>query len=232
MKHLTVVQHTQSEFLGLLEDHFEGRQIRFGYHRPFTSDGELPHPDIVGDGLVLLGGGPWGTATDGHIIPTLDEEITLARTCLMLQKPIIGIGLGAQILAIAADGSAEQSPLVFTTTDMIRTDPEALNGYLPETAPNIVYMRDRPVPPTYARILAVDEAGAPALFQIGENAFGFTGHPGVKPAMIEDLIMEFIEAPDDPGPGLEALRAGKTRVEDALVPIMTGLVQLTKLMQN
>ena len=94
MKYLTVVQHTQSEYLGLIEDHLEGRRIRFGYARPFTADGTLPHPDLIGDGLVLLGGGPWGTAGDRDV-PTLDDEITLARTCLMLEKPVIGIGLGA-----------------------------------------------------------------------------------------------------------------------------------------
>lgn len=232
MKFLSVVQHTQSEYLGLLEDHLEGRQIRFGYHRPFTAGGGLPNPDVVGDGLILLGGGPWGTASEGHLVPTLDEEITLARTCLMLEKPVIGIGLGSQILAIAADGKSAPAPLSFSIGDMTRKEPDALNGYLPETAPNITYMRDRPVPPAYAKTLAVDEEGAPALFQIGANAFGFTGHPGIKAAMIEDLVMEFEEAPNDAGVKLEALRMAKTRIEDALVPIMTGLVQLTKLMQD
>ena len=31
MKTLFVVQHVEAEYLGLLEDHFEGRNIRFRY---------------------------------------------------------------------------------------------------------------------------------------------------------------------------------------------------------
>ena len=107
----------------------------------------------------------------------------------------------------------------------------ALNGYLPERFPNVTYMRDVPVPPAYAQILAEDSDGCPAVFQIGDNVFGFTGHPGFKAGMAEDLIMEFEEAPRDTGPALQQLREMKTEIEDALVPIMTGIVQLTGLMQ-
>lgn len=230
MKRLSVVQHTSAEYLGAMEDHFEGRRIRFQYFRPFTEGTPLPHPDAIGDGLVLLGGGPWGTAGERDL-PSLDAEVSLATTCIMLEKPVIGIGLGAQILAMAAGGGSESAPLEFTVGVATRTDEGALNGFLPEHYPLAVYMRDRPVPPAYAKTLAVDEAGRPALFQIGANAFGFTGHPGIKPAIVEDLIMEFEEAPEDTGPGLEKLRAAKADLDDALVQIMTGLVQLTGLMQ-
>jgi len=44
---------------------------------------------------------------------------------------------------------------------------------------------------------------------------------------VEDLIMEFEEAPADPGSTLENLRRTQRDIEDALVPIMTGIVQLT-----
>ena len=230
MKSLTVIQHTSADYLGLMEDHLEGRRIRFTYHRPFTEAGKPPAYDDLGDGLVLLGGGPWGSA-GARDVPSLTEEISLARTCLMLSLPVIGIGLGAQILAIAADGRSEACELCFEVDYAVRAEDEALNGYLPERFPHVVYMRDRPVPPDYAKVLAEDNAGRPAVFQIGENAFGFSGHPGFKLAMAEDLIMEFEEAPEKPGPALEKLRGIKTEIEDALVPIMTGLVQKTGLMQ-
>lgn len=230
MKFLSVVQHTQSDWLGLMEDHLEGRRIRFGYFRPFAAGGKLPDPNVLGDGLILLGLGPWGTA-GGRDVPTLNDEITLARTCLMLEKPVIGIGLGAQILSLAGDGKTERAPLTFSAGYARRVQEGALNGYLPERYPNAVYMRDRVLPPSYAQVLAVDEAGRPALFQIGRNAFGFTGHPGVKPAMIEDLIMEFDEAPEDSGSELERLRGQKAEIEAALVSIMTGLVQMTEWMR-
>ena len=81
---------------------------------------------------------------------------------------------------------------------------------------------DRPAPPP------TPEQDEHAL--IGANALGFTGHPGVKAAIIEDLIMEFEEAPADPGPTLARLREVQTALEDALVPIMTGVVRILRLM--
>lgn len=230
MKHLSVVQHTQSEWLGAIEDHLEGRGIRFGYNRPFTSGGSLPDPMTVGDGVVLIGGGPWGSATPGHLLPTLDKEVRLARACLMMGKPVIGIGLGAQILAIAADGRSIEAPFAFRIGEARRCTADALAGYLPEAYPIVSYGRDRALPPAYARVLATDGDGHPALFQIGSNAFGFAAHPGLRPAMIEDLVMEFEEAPANAAELLPQLRPLAGRLEDALVPIMTGLVELTGLM--
>jgi hypothetical protein len=50
--------------------------------------------------------------------------------------------------------------------------------------------------------------------------------------MVEDLIMEFEEVPDNASAGLESLRALQPKIEDDLVPIMTGLVQCTALMSS
>ena len=107
-----VVQHTSAEYLGLVEDHLEGRGIRFKYYRPFTGAAALPDRDAVRDGLVLLGGGPWGSA-GARDLPTLKEEVQLARACLMREWPVVGIGLGAQILALAAGGRSEPAGLEF-----------------------------------------------------------------------------------------------------------------------
>jgi hypothetical protein len=74
-------------------------------------------------------------------------------------------------------------------------------------------------------VLSEDEQGHPALWQLGERTFGFSGHPGLKVAMVEDLIMEFEETPEELDAGLARLRAAQRCLEDALVPIMTGLVR-------
>jgi hypothetical protein len=92
-------------------------------------------------------------------------------------------------------------------------------------------MRDRPVPPAGARILSVDDGGEPAIFQIGGNSLGFLGHPGMKSAMIEDLVMEFDEAPANVAEGLERLRLVQGAVAAALSEIMIGVIKTTGLMQ-
>ena len=229
MTRLEVVQHTSAEYLGLMEDHLEGRGIRFHYCRPFTGKVSRPTQESCSDGLILLGGGPWGS-TGTRDVPTLAAEVELARACLQKEIPVLGIGLGAQILALAAGGRVEAAPLEFSVGTARRVNDQALGGYLPAEYPLAVYMRDWPAPPPDAAVLAVDEKGRAALWQVGERALGFSGHPGLKVAMVEDLVMEFEDAPAEVEAGLARLRATQRSIEDALVPIMTGVVKLARWM--
>ncbi len=224
MKHVSVVQNTQSEWLGHIEDHLEGRGIRFCYSRPFTPGGSLPDVMTVGDGLIIVGGGAWGSVDPATRLPSLDAEVRLVRACLMLGKPVIGIGLGSQILSLAADGVTTPAPLTCTVAEARRSRDSALGGLLPERFPFVRYGRDRARPPAYAETLAIDATGEIVLYQIGANAFGFDGHPGLRPAMIEDLVMEFDEAPPGIAQSLPLVAAAARGIENALVPIMTGIV--------
>jgi GMP synthase-like glutamine amidotransferase len=230
MNSLNILQHTSADYLGLMEDHLEGRRIRFSYFRPFTEQGSIPQAGDACDALFLLGGGPWGSA-GGRDVPTLQQEVQLTRYMLDQGKPVIGIGLGAQILAIAAGGGSERSALEFRVGYAQCVDDGALGGFMPERFPYVSYMRDRPVLPENAKVLALDESGRPAVFQLGTNSLGFIGHPGFKTAMAEDLIMEFEESPENPAPLLQQLQLMMREIEDALVPIMTGIIKVTGLMQ-
>ena len=70
MKTLCVLQHVEAEYLGLMEDHFEGRNIRFQYVRPFTPGTIMPVSGEDFAGLVVLGAGPKGVVS-GDLIPSL-----------------------------------------------------------------------------------------------------------------------------------------------------------------
>ena len=110
MKTLCVLQHVEAEYLGLMEDHFEGRNIRFHYLRPFTPGAIMP-PSAEGfAGLVILGVGPKGVVS-GDLIPSLGPELRLTRDFLDRGLPVIGIGTGACILTSAAGGGADDAPL-------------------------------------------------------------------------------------------------------------------------
>ena len=230
MNVVAVIQHTAGEYLGLIEDHLEGRRVRFQYYRPFAA-GKLPAPELPADALLLLGGGPWG-AGGSRDLPTLQQEVELVRQRLEEGTPVIGFGLGAQILALASGGGVEARQLSFEILTARRLREDALNGYLPAEFHQVVYMRDWPRPPEAAIVLAEDDRGRPALWQVGENAYGFSGNPGIKLGMVEDLIMEFEEIPEDAAAQLEQLRPLQPVLEDELVPIMTGLVQCTSLMSS
>ena len=231
MKTLCVLQHTEAEFLGLMEDHFESRAIRFQYQRPFTAGGSVPVSARGYDGLVLLGAGPLGIVS-GPLLPSLAAELRLAGDFLARGLPLLGVGLGACLLAVAAGGGADEAPLRFTLGTARRVSADALGGYLPASFPLAVYMRDRPVLPKDAAVLAVDESDQPAVFAVRGNCLGFLGHPGVKSAMVEDLVMEFEEAPEDVAGTLARLRAEQAAIAAALSEIMVGLVMAMHLMET
>lgn len=231
MTTLCVLQHTEGEFLGLMEDHFESRAIRFSYIRPFVPGAAIPATPAGFEALVLLGAGPRGIVS-GDLLPSLAPELRLTGAFLAAGLPVIGIGIGSAILAVAAGGGAEAAPLRFSVEEAERRDPQALAGHLPERFPLVLYMRDRAIPPSAARILATDSAGAPTLFQVGSNSLGFAGHPGMKRGMVEDLIMEFAETPPNTGQELARLAAVQRKLADTLSDIMVGLIKVTGLMPS
>jgi GMP synthase-like glutamine amidotransferase len=222
VKRLCVIQHTEAEYLGLMEDHLEGRNIRFAYNRPFTPGGKLPKDSGDYDGLVLLGGGPYGLV-GGHLLPSALQEINLAKAFLDAGLPVIGCELGAVILAVAAGGGAEEAPLRFAVGEGKATPAgQAALGLPPDFAFS-AYMRDRPVPTPGMTIAATDPAGAPLAFTVGANSAGFVFHPGAKRGMMEDLIMEFDDTPPSTVEALEALGRFQVDIADALAPLMVGL---------
>jgi GMP synthase (glutamine-hydrolysing) len=226
MKSICVLQHIDAEYLGLIEDHLEARSIRFRYCRPFVAGGSVPASADGYDGLVILGAGPFGVVS-GSLLATLAPELRLTADFLAKDLPVIGIGLGAAILATAAGGGAAEAPLRFTVEDVERVDAGALAGRLPQRFPMAVYMRDRPVLPATATVLAEGPAGEPMVFQTGSKAIGFLGHPGIKSAMIEDMAMEFDETPEGLAEGLQQLRERQGAIAGALSEIMVGLIQQT-----
>ncbi len=230
-RRLSVIQHCGAEFLGLIEDHFEGRGLGFDYYRPFSAGGRVPTVDEVPSGLVLLGGGPWGSAGPRNV-PSLVAEVKLVHACLAHGRPVLGFGLGAQILALAAGGRSHPAPLDFRVAEVRAVVPNGLAGYLPATFPLVIYARDRCEPPPTATVLARDEHDEVALFQLGARSFGFSGHPGFKLAMAEDAIMEFDEHPLEPAPTLSQASAIQPAIEDSLKYLMTGLVLATGWMDD
>jgi GMP synthase-like glutamine amidotransferase len=229
MKTLCVLQHTEAEYLGLMEDHFEGRNIRFQYRRPFTPGAKVPASTEGYDGLVVLGAGPQGVVS-GPLVPSLAPELRLTAEFLARGLPVIGVGIGAAMLAVAAGGGAKEAPLRFAIETARRVSADPLGGRMPEKFPAAVYMRDRPLLPAGATILAVGAEDHPLVFQIGDNSLGFLGHPGIKSAMVEDLIMECAETPEGTAETLQELRAAQAEIAAALAEIMVGLTAMTRWM--
>ena len=226
MKTISVLQNTDAEHLGLIEDHLEGRNIRFRYIRPAHDSSWTAKFNLPKDGLIILGAAPYGTVSSPKL-PLLDQRIKIIETCLDEKLPVLAFGTGTQLLMLACGNAVKPSELSLNVQTAKRVDPEALNGHLPRKYPVVTYMRDIPIVPSDSRILSVTEDGTPALFQIFDNCLGFIGHPGLKSAMIEDSIVQ-MPAFDVAEPEvLETIRNRQSEIEAALVSMMTGVIQLT-----
>jgi len=229
MKTVCVIQHTETEYLGLMEDHLEGRNIRFLYSRPFAAGGTLPEAVDGLDGLILLGAGPYGIVS-GHLLPSMGPELRLTKAFLDAGLPVIGIGLGALVLSVAAGGGAEEAPLRFQVPTATAAAPGLLGGHMPATFPLALYLRDQAVLPKDAKILATDAEDEPLVFSVNGNSLGFIGHPGMKRGMAEDLIMEFAETPENTVESLEKLGVAQSEIAEVLSGLMVGVCIHTGLM--
>ncbi len=223
MKSICVIQHTEAEYLGLFEDHLESRSIRFSYFRPFTKGGTLPVDEEEYAGLILLGGGPFGVVS-GPLVTSMAPELRITGRFLEAGKPVLGFGIGAILLAVAAGGGADEAPLRFEIGTAESSD-GLVDNIMPKTFSFATYLRDKPVLPDGAEVLALDANQNPLVFSVSGNSFGFVCHPGIKSAMVEDLIMEFEEAPDGTADRLEELRMRQADIASALSTMMIGLVR-------
>lgn len=98
MAKIIVFQHVPFEILGTMNPLFKQQAIRIKY----VNFGRHPdsHPNILGyDGLVVLGG-PMNV-DEVEQYPHLDTEIKCIRQAMANNIPILGICLGAQLIAKA-----------------------------------------------------------------------------------------------------------------------------------
>ena len=231
MKTVAVLQHTDAEYLGFVEDHLEGRNIAFRYIRPAHDPNWIKKFDFPKSGLIVLGSAPYGTVSLPKL-PLLQQRVDIVKSCLEDDIPVVAFGTGTQILSLAAGSTVKKHPLVLSVETAHRQVDDALNGYLPKSYPLVTYMSDYPELPKNARVLATTDTGATALFQYGERSFGFLGHPGIKRAMVEDSFVQIpAHALDDPST-LVQLSACQHAIQQSLISIMTGLIQSTGWMRT
>lgn len=106
-KRAVAVRHVPFEDLGLLDDLLARR----GYTVQVREAGidSLTDPSVAAADLVILLGGPIGAYED-HLYPFLSDEIALAEKRLAAGQPLLGVCLGAQIMARALGAKVYPGP--------------------------------------------------------------------------------------------------------------------------
>jgi GMP synthase (glutamine-hydrolysing) len=98
MKTLLALRHLAFEDLGLLAPLMQARGWHIAYHDMGVDD--LSKLDLSQVGMLVMLGGPIGAEDDARY-PFLVDEVRLVRERLSMRQPMLGICLGAQLIARA-----------------------------------------------------------------------------------------------------------------------------------
>jgi len=186
MSRLLVFQHVAAEPLGTLD-----RLIRRRGHRIRFANFER-QPDFEPNvdryrGLIVLGG-PMNVEDQAQR-PHLKTELRAIESMLEQGKPVLGICLGAQLLAhvLGAPVRRHEAPEIgwypLNTTPAGRED--AVLSPLGESSPVFQWHRYRFEVPREATHLASTAGCEEQAFRYGDNAYGFQFHLEMDEALIE-----------------------------------------------
>ncbi|ARU31540.1 GMP synthase [Sulfuriferula sp. AH1] len=231
MKRFMLVQHSYSEFLGMVEKQLESRNIGFQYQRPFLGV-DLPTTATQHDALWLLGGAY--PVTDEEANPWLAQELRLITNFKKMRRPIVGIGFGALVMVLHEGGEVSDEPYFNTywttchKTEAGRDDPlaNAVDG-----KKLLVMYNGSATLPEGMEPIVVDDEGRWLAVRPDDLSYAMLFRPEIKPGMIEDMMMEDNRPlPDNIGEILEQARANWAEGQKIAAEICLALVTALDLM--
>ncbi len=199
MRRLVVLQHLERESAGLFANLAKERGFRVCTFRLDLGD---TLPEISRGDLLLVLGGPMGIRDIGtSTYPWLIEEVGLIKEALNHGVGIIGVCLGAQLLAYAAGGDVEilqeevsLQPLAEIGWENIF--PQSLENncklttLLGDFFPVLHWHGDRILLPNTAELIASSGRCKEQLFRIGSLAYGMQFHIEIDNDMVNTWISE------------------------------------------
>lgn len=181
-----VFQHVAAEPLGTLDARIRARGHRIRFHNFQRDPQAQPNIDRY-RGLIVLGG-PMNVE-DQHRHPHLKTELRAIEAALRQDMPVLGICLGAQLLAHvlgAAVGRHAQHEIGWYDLETTRAGQEdAVLGVLGERAPVFQWHGCTYGLPQGAVQLARTETCEQQAFRFGRSAYGFQFHLEADSALIE-----------------------------------------------
>lgn len=218
---ILVFQHVPYEPLGTLDPLLKEAGFRIRY----VNFGREPksRPSVDGyEALIILGGPMNSDQIDAH--PNLLTEVEIIREAIDKDKSVLGICLGAQLLAKAIGGSVARNPTreigwydVALTKEGLE-DP-VLSTFAPVQQVFQWHEDGISLPPSAVH-LASSEASPVQAFRHGEHAYGFQFHLEVDRSLIERWLTVPANLPtlqDEAGRiEPETIRAQTRRSIDAL----------------
>jgi GMP synthase (glutamine-hydrolysing) len=170
------------------------------------------------DALVVLGGGM--NVHEAERLPWLRGEIELLRDALADGLPVLGICLGAQLLATAAGAEVLRAREPEIGWFEVRREPpgatDRLLGALPERFTAFQWHSYAFQPPAGAAVLAASDV-CPQAFRVDGRAWGVQFHPEVTEDILDEWIGDYEADPDAVALGFDpaaATRAARARLPE------------------
>ena len=189
MDEVLVFQHDPFQDLGFFAEVLEKDGANYRVIRLF--DGEMREAELKDVGLLIVLGGPMGVDEE-ETFPFLRWEKRIIRAAIDEAVPVLGISLGAQLIASTLGtqifhGSVKEigwSPISITPYGQV----DSLIGYLPEHVNVFQWHGDGFDLPAGAIRLASSAHYSTQAFRLGKTVYGLQFHLEVTPPMIERWI--------------------------------------------
>jgi len=186
MDEVLVFQQDPFQDLGFFAEVLEKQGANYRVIRLF--DGEMREAELKDVGLLIVLGGPMG-ADDEESFPFLRWEKRIIRAAIDEAVPVLGISLGAQLIASTLGtkvfhGSVKEigwSPISITPYGQM----DSSIGYLPENATVFQWHGDGFDLPAGAIRFASSAHYSTQAFRFGKTVYGLQFHLEVTPPMIE-----------------------------------------------
>jgi GMP synthase-like glutamine amidotransferase len=198
-----VLQHLAAEGPALVATALRSAGLDVVVHR---TDLDPSVPALDGHrGLVVMGG-PSGAGSDEGF-PSRRAELGLLAKALDYEIPVLGVCLGAQLLAVAAGGTVLRGPAgpeigwgQVSVTGAAIDDPLFAVG--PFSATVLHWHHDTFTLPPGASLLASSKAYENQAFRVGPSAWGLQFHAEVDEAAVRTFVSTFaadtVHAPEGP----------------------------------
>lgn len=190
---ILIIKHIDIEGPGLIEYCLNQKKIPY---RILNLEGNARLPKIDDLSHIILLGGPMNVYEEDRY-PFLKDEDLFIKEAIQRGKVILGICLGAQLIAKALGAKIFKAPLKeigwydVSLTGIGSSDP--IFSKLPNTFPVFQWHEDTFEIPHAGKLIATSPSVPNQAFRYGENTYGLQFHLEVTEEMIKEWMKTYEE---------------------------------------
>jgi GMP synthase (glutamine-hydrolysing) len=192
-----IIKHVDIEGPGLIEYFLNQKRIPY---QVLCLDSDARLPKLEGFTHVVILGGPMNVYEEDHY-PFLREEDLFIKEAIQRGKCVLGICLGAQLIAKALGAKIFKASLKeIGWYDILLTmigSKDPLFSNLPKTFPVFQWHEDTFEIPKGGKLIATSTSVPHQAFRYGDNAYGLQFHLEVTETMIKEWMETYEEENKD-----------------------------------